>query len=131
MKNSLLLVLLLGLSACTGTNDKKNSDTIGRNVQSLDTDSLVVGNTYTLSGTVCIGHEVRSFKPDGMELEYWIVDKSGKLTELYDKATDGVKNGKPLHATLKLEYNGKWDDGFAAEYPGVYIVKEVISVGDK
>lgn len=83
---------------------------------------------YTLSGIVRIGHEVRSFKPDGCDDEYWIVDKTGKLNDVYDKVTKGMKNGKPVHAKLKLEYNGIWDDGFAADYAGVYFVREVLSV---
>lgn len=83
---------------------------------------------YTLSGTLCIGHEVRSFKPDGCDEEFWIVDKTGRLNDVYDKVTKGVKNGKPVNAILKLEYNGAWDDGFAAEYSGVYFVREILSV---
>lgn len=81
-----------------------------------------------LGGTVRIGHEVRSFCPDGSDMEFWVVDKTGRLNEAYDKITGGIKNGKPAHATLKVEYNGKWDDGFAAEYSGVYFVREVIAI---
>ena len=43
-----------------------------------------------------------------------------------DDETGGQKNGKPVKATLKVEYNGKWDDGFAADYDGVYLVREVL-----
>lgn len=85
----------------------------------------VKGHIYKLKGTVCIGHEVRSFCPEGSSEDYWIVDRTGRLYDIYDKATGGVKNGKPLTMTLTLEYDGKWDDGFAADYPGVYIVKEI------
>lgn len=84
---------------------------------------------YNMSGIVCIGHEVRSFKPDGSKEEYWLIDKTGQLSQKYDSLTGGVKNGKPVHATLKLEYNGVWDDGFAAEYPGVYFVREIVELG--
>lgn len=90
---------------------------------SLSTDLL-----YTLTGEVRIGHEVRSFRPDGSPEEFWIVDKTGTLTARYDRATQGQKNGKPARATLKVEYNGKWDEGFAAEYDGVFLVREVLSV---
>ena len=83
---------------------------------------------YTMSGTVRIGHEVRSFQPANSDEEFWLVDKTGTLNAMYDELTGGVKNGKPVEATLKLEYNGKWDDGFAAEYSGVYFVREVISL---
>lgn len=75
---------------------------------------------YNLSG------EVRSFRPENSDKEYWLVDKTGTLTEIYDRKTGGQKNGKPLQMMLKLEYNGKWDDGFAADYDGVYFVREVL-----
>lgn len=85
---------------------------------------------YNMSGIVYIGHEVRSFKPDGSKKEYWLIDKTGELNQKYDSLTGGVKNGKPVHATLKLEYNGVWDDGFAAEYPGVFFVREIVELGE-
>lgn len=81
---------------------------------------------YNLSGEIRIGHEVRSFRPENSDKEYWLVDKTGTLTEIYDRKTGGQKNGKPLQMMLKLEYNGKWDDGFAADYDGVYFVREVL-----
>lgn len=83
---------------------------------------------YTLKGSLCIGHEVRSFKPEGSKQEYWIVDKTKSLNDLYDKATKGNKNGKTVQAILKLEYNGKWKDGFAADYSGVFFVREVVDL---
>lgn len=113
---------------------------VGQDAPLFDENSIVFSNKgkengtksydelYTLSGTLCIGHEVRSFKPDGCDKEFWIVDKTGKLNDLYDNITKGKKNGKPVHAKLKLEYNGVWEDGFAAEYPGVYFVREVLYV---
>ena len=60
--------------------------------------------------------------------EYWIVDKTDSLNDIYDKVTKERKNGKPLQAVLKVEYNGKWNDGFAADYAGVFFVREIISV---
>lgn len=86
---------------------------------------------YTMSGTVTLGHEVRSFIPDNSDKEYWIVDKTGNMEKAYDNATGGIKNGQPAQATLKLEYNGKWDDGFAAEYDGVMFVREVVDLKKK
>ena len=81
---------------------------------------------YVQSGEVRIGHEVRSFRPDKVGREFWRVDKTVTLTTGYERKTGGQKNGKSLRMTLKLEYNGKWNDGFAAEYDGVYFVREVI-----
>ena len=101
--------------------DENSIEFTSENSSGLSPDIL-----YTLEGVLCMGHEVRSFKPDGSEEEFWFVDKTGTLDDLYDKTTGGQKNGKPVKATLKVEYNGKWDDGFAADYDGVYLVREVL-----
>ena len=50
------------------------------------------------------------------------------MNERYDKITGGMKNGKPVNATLKVEYDGKRTDGFAADYPGVYLVREILEI---
>lgn len=81
-----------------------------------------------MDGLVTIGHEVRSFVPEGSGDEFWLVDRTGVLEDNYDRLTGGVKNGKPVRASLKVEYAGRWDDGFAAEYDGVFLVREVLSV---
>ncbi len=83
---------------------------------------------YTMTGVMCMAHEVRSFIPDGSDDEYWIVDKTGRLEELYDKITEGQKSGEPVNAILRLEYNGKWDTGFAEDYDGVFFVREIVEM---
>lgn len=83
---------------------------------------------YTMKGVMCMAHEVRSFIPDGSDDEYWIVDKTGRLEELYDKVTGGQKSGEPVNAILRLEYNGKWDTGFAEDYDGVFFVREIVEM---
>lgn len=93
-----------------------------------ETDSTSMDLLYTMEGELRIGHEVRAFTPSGSDREFWIVDKTGQLLEKYEKVTKGQKNGKPVKATLRLEYNGKWDDGFAAEYDGTYLIREVVEL---
>lgn len=83
---------------------------------------------YTMTGVMCMAYEVRSFIPDGSDDEYWIVDKTGRLEELYDKVTGGQKSGEPVNAILRLEYNGKWDTGFAEDYDGVFFVREIVEM---
>lgn len=129
------LLMILGLCACTGkqksgnTQDENTTDSarieiaVSASTENLQEDSLV-----TLSGVVRLGHEVHSFQPENSDKEFWIVDKSGQLEEKYNELTEGNKNGKPVKATLKLKYNGQWEDGFAAEYDGVYLVNEVIQL---
>ena len=96
-----------------------------------ETDAVSKDLLYTLKGELRIGHEVRSFKPSDMDGEFWIVDRTGQLEDMYDKVTKDQKNGKPVKATLKLEYNGRWDDGFAEDYDGVYFVREIVELNTK
>lgn len=79
---------------------------------------------YTMTGELSMAPETYSFRPDGSDEEYWIVDKTGRLEAMYDEATGGRKDGTPIKATLRLEYNGKWDTGFAELYDGVFLVRE-------
>ena len=88
-------------------------------------DALSRDVLYTMPGMLCIGHEAYSFIPDDSGKEYWIVDKTGRLEAMYDEATGGRKDGTPIKVTLRLEYNGKWDTGFAELYDGVFLVREI------
>lgn len=72
-----------------------------------------------------IGHEVRSFTAEGDSCNYWIVDETGEFTQRYDNIMKGVKNGKPVHAELEVIDMGKSEEGFAADYAGVYRVIKI------
>lgn len=78
------------------------------------------------TGTLIIGHEVRSFRPENDSLDYWIIDKTGRLSQEYDQITGGIKNGIPIQAELEVIDVGKSDEGFAAEYDGTYHVTKII-----
>lgn len=78
-----------------------------------------------VSGTLTIGHEVRTFLPTGSTTAYWIVDRTGQLLQAYDELTSGIKNGKPVHAELEVIDMGQSDDGFARDYAGVYHVTKI------
>lgn len=91
--------------------------------------AYAIDSMVSLRGSVVMAHEVRSFTPEGDTTEYWIVDRSGALERAYDSVTGGQKNGKPAHAELKARYTGPSDEGFAADYEGVFEVVEVLSVG--
>lgn len=126
----ILFLLSLALCACSG-GKKEGKPEMTDSVAVFESEHNTPDSSNELcilSGTLCIGHEVCSFKPDGSDDEFWIVDKTGRLDEAYNKAAKGAKNAKPVRATLKLEYDGVWDDGFAAEYSGVYFVRDIISV---
>ncbi|MBC8594707.1 hypothetical protein H8744_15975 [Oscillospiraceae bacterium N12] len=84
--------------------------------------------TLTVKGELVIGSEVRSFKQEKSTDIYWIIDKTGKLYQEYDRITKGVKNGLPVHAELQVEYMGKSKEGFAANYKGIYYVYKINSI---
>lgn len=122
-----LFIAILSICSCNNSNS-------GKAMKSSRAEKDTCSNVFekvglqTMTGTLCIGHEVRSFRPENEDSEYWIVDKTDSLNEKYDSLTGGQKNGKPVKAVLKLEYAGKWTDGFAAEYDGVYFVREIVSL---
>ena len=85
--------------------------------------------SFTVNGRLIIGHEVRSFIADGDTTEYWIIDETDSLKPLYEKAVgEKVKPYTAVKASLRVVDAGKSTEGFAAEYDGVYRVKEVIEV---
>lgn len=119
-----LAVALLSMgTACrrTGTLDKQTSvPTLNQE----DSSSLIF-----VSGRLIIGHEVRSFIADGDTTEYWIIDETDSLKPLYEKAAgEKAKPYTAVKASLRVVDAGKSAEGFAAEYDGVYRVKEIIEV---
>ena len=122
MKNLFfMLFVIVALCACTSTHEMSHG------VQQQDT--LVVDSVMTLSGNLIIGHEVRSFAPDGDSLVYWIIDRSGTLKALYDSAV-GIDASPytPVRAELRVIDKGKSNEGFAADYDGVYEVVEIVEI---
>ena len=88
-----------------------------------------ISTTFTVKGKLVIGHEVRSFIAEGDTTSYWIIDDSGTLKEEYEKTIgNNPKPYTPVYAELKVIDTGKSNEGFAAEYTGVYHVKEVLNI---
>ena len=84
---------------------------------------------FTVEGKLVIGHEVRSFIAEGDTTSYWIIDDSGTLKEEYEKTIgNNSEPYTPVYAELKVIDTGKSNEGFAAEYAGVYHVKEVLNI---
>ena len=79
----------------------------------------------SVKGKLIIGAEVRSFFPEGSDEAYWVIDKTGKLYQQYDKIPKGVKNGIPVYAELQVEDMGKSNEGFAANYKSVYHIHKI------
>ena len=87
-----------------------------------------IDSAVTLRGRVVVAHEVRSFTPAGDSTEYWLIDPSGDLEREYARASGGSTSGAPVDAELTLRYKGTSDEGFAAEYEGVFEVEAIRSM---
>lgn len=118
--------ILFGCAAPESSNVKTQS--LGKS--GLNACFLAEGDRAVIQGTLIIGHEVRAFKPEGCSQSYWVVDKTGELYERYDSVTGQIKNGTPLEASLLVENTGKAKDGFAKNYPAVFEVHQIISMGN-
>lgn len=53
------------------------------------------------------------------------MDETGELMQKYDDMTKGIKNGKPVYVELEVVDMSKADDGFAADYEGVYQIMKI------
>lgn len=121
----LVSALALALFSCNGKQTENKAEE--NSVQPAATE--VKADTVTVTGQLAIGHEVRSFKADNDTLEYWFIDKTGKVREKYEELVpEGMKNCTPVKAELKVVKKGKSDDGFAADYDGVVEIVEVINI---
>lgn len=81
----------------------------------------------SMEGKLTIAHETRSLTLDDGTC-YWIIDKTGKLYGMYDSVTNGVKNGAPVRAKLRVGDVAKPSDGFAKNYDGVIDVLAIESL---
>lgn len=132
----LLTAAALLLAACGPDRPKSSRNTAAEpsalNVAATETAPATarfrVDSIVHLRGRVVLGHEVRAFIPEGDTVEYWIVDRSGALEREYDRKTGGQKNGMPARVELKARYKGPSDEGFAADYEGIFEVVEILSV---
>ena len=86
----------------------------------------------SVSGQYFWGHEVEAFQPCGSSQSFWVVGESKLLQPLRDKAMELSKaKGKPyqpVYVEISIVSEKKADDGFAADYDGVYRLITVHSV---
>lgn len=97
-------------------------------------DTISATNLYPaakrLRGEVIWGHETHSFRADSDSAEYWLVDRSGVLAEAYARTVGpNAEPYAPVRAELQVVDKGPSDEGFAADYAGVYEVEKVITIG--
>ena len=80
-----------------------------------------------VSGTLQLGHEVRAFRDNADNKEYWLIDKSGRLMTEYQKllGTETVKY-QPVQATLKVREITEPQEGFGADYDGTDELEDIV-----
>lgn len=134
MKIALFSLTLLLLGGCrAGVSTSRSAETRGASASktccdSTGSPSAEEGRSQILRGRVVVAHEVRSFVPEGDTTEYWLRDRSGALEREYNRVSGGAHDGRPVEAELRLRYAGRDDEGFAAQYEGVYEVEEIRSM---
>lgn len=80
--------------------------------------------SHTFRGHLIWGHEVRSFKPCSMEVEYWIVDRTGgELWDVYRALTH--EPYQPLYSELRGHLGPPPSTGFGADYEKQLTVLEL------
>lgn len=89
-------------------------------------DSVAAEGAVRLRGRLVLAPEVRAFTPCGDTCAYWVVDRTGVLAAEYDLVTGGEKCGAEVEAELEVVDAGPSDEGFAAQYAGVYEVTRVV-----
>ena len=120
--------LIQELSA-SGSNYKNNQYELilwhGETILKRGNKTLFKQTPQLLKGKLSLGHESHCFSPDGSNKVFWIYKRGEDLEKRYYELTKGEKPYTSIYAVLKVIDKGKAEDGFAADYDGVY---EVVSV---
>lgn len=79
-------------------------------------------------GHLVLGHEVRSFKPCGKDIEYWVLDRTGgELWKVYRKLTR--KPYEAMYAEVRGQLEASPSHGFGADYDPQLTVTELRRAG--
>jgi uncharacterized membrane protein/heat shock protein HslJ len=70
---------------------------------------------YAYRGHLVLGHEVRSFKPCGKKLAYWVLDRTGgEIWEVYQRLTH--EPYQPMYVEVRGNLGPPPSEGFGADY---------------
>lgn len=90
---------------------------------------MSVEDAIVYRGNYYWGHEVETFHPCESENSYWVIGKSSVLQPLRDesnKLSSALgKPYQPVYVEIFAVLEAKAEDGFAADYDGVYRVTSV------
>lgn len=125
------VVIFATCIACTNREQGKKEQTLDYPEGQVSTEEVITtdDSISVVTGKLVIGHEVRSFVMEGDSVEYWFIDRSGAVQQEYERVVpDGIKKYTPVRVEMKVKYLGKSNEGFAAEYDGVYEVLELLKM---
>jgi uncharacterized membrane protein len=109
------LLVSLGVVACNGETDVEEHVTGDRAVEGV-----------FLKGHAIFGHEVRSIRPCGQNEAVWAIDSTQLLWELHRELAPGIEPYEEVFAVVRGSEGTAPSDGFGADYPGSFIVDQVI-----
>lgn len=95
-------------------------------IQSEDNKISLGQKSKILKGQLILGHEARTFKPCGSDKTFWVLDKTGKLKELYTELTKHKKPYTPIFAEIEVIEKGRVKEGFPADYESMYEIIKVL-----
>ena len=82
-----------------------------------------------VSGVFVYGHEVRSFQPCGTHRVLWVQGSERLMTALRESHHVLTSESyEEVFVKLRGEELPKQDDGFAADYDGIWVVEEVLKI---
>lgn len=114
----LILACLLSFAACK--NGDATEPKIGTSIQ-----KALSSPVY--KGEITIGVEVSVFVTEGKE--YWLEDETGEIQNRYVEVLgNGQAPYTPIYAELKGKKLPKAEDGFAADYDGVFEISEIVKL---
>ncbi len=80
-----------------------------------------------IEGLYYFGLEVETLHPCGNEGAFWVVGEDALLQPLREMAAGAskAKPYQPIYVSVSAGFEGKANDGFAADYDGVYRITAV------
>lgn len=132
--SGILILLMLGIFLVSCRQSEKANSLEEVNKEELLSEQESSGEvildveqeTKILKGELTIGHEVRAFTPCWGDIDYWVIDKTGTMLKLYEALTEGKAKYTPIFVEIEIVDKGKSDDGFAADYEGVYEIVRIL-----
>ncbi len=120
-------LLVIGLAVGVGFGCGRPNESGDLQPTAVASDEAAAGEVA--DGLFVWGHEVRSFRPCGSEMELWVVGAPEVMDPLVAeqrKLTDGPY--QPVYVRLVGEVSGPPEDGFGADYDGTFGVRNVLEV---